>query len=220
MRLILIRHGQTPSNVSGALDTARPGAPLTDLGMEQAAAIPAALATEQIDAIYISPLVRTHLTAAPLAAARGLTPTLLEGIEEISAGSLEMMEDVDSRRSYLKTVFGWAVGEVAVPMPGGPDGADFFARFDAAIAEVAAHGHQAAAVVSHGAAIRLWATVRSGNLPFDYGRHHELDNTGIVTLVGDPVSGWVAEHWQGEPIGGSDLSDPTAADPTGEAVEA
>ena len=27
MRLILIRHGQTPSNVAGALDTALPGAP-------------------------------------------------------------------------------------------------------------------------------------------------------------------------------------------------
>ena len=32
MRLLLIRHGQTPSNVLGLLDTAVPGPGLTDLG--------------------------------------------------------------------------------------------------------------------------------------------------------------------------------------------
>ena len=36
MRLILIRHGQTHSNVAHALDTTVPGADLTDLGREQA----------------------------------------------------------------------------------------------------------------------------------------------------------------------------------------
>jgi release factor glutamine methyltransferase len=38
VRLLLIRHGQTPSNVLGLLDTAPPGPGLTDLGVEQAAA--------------------------------------------------------------------------------------------------------------------------------------------------------------------------------------
>ena len=42
MRLILIRHGETPSNVRGSLDTSLPGPGLTDLGQEQAEAIPAA----------------------------------------------------------------------------------------------------------------------------------------------------------------------------------
>ena len=46
MRLLLIRHGQTPSNVLGALDTLVPGPGLTPLGLEQAAAIPDALAGE------------------------------------------------------------------------------------------------------------------------------------------------------------------------------
>ena len=32
MRLLLLRHGQTHSNVSGALDTGAPGADLTELG--------------------------------------------------------------------------------------------------------------------------------------------------------------------------------------------
>ena len=47
MRLLLIRHGQTPNNILGALDTGRPGAGLTELGREQARAIPAALAARE-----------------------------------------------------------------------------------------------------------------------------------------------------------------------------
>src|SRR5665647_3502119 len=39
MRLILVRHGQTSSNISRALDTAEPGPDLTDLGRAQAAAL-------------------------------------------------------------------------------------------------------------------------------------------------------------------------------------
>lgn len=35
MRLILIRHGQTTANVDYRLDTAIPGADLTDLGRRQ-----------------------------------------------------------------------------------------------------------------------------------------------------------------------------------------
>ena len=72
MRLMLIRHGQTPSNVLGLLDTNPPGPGLTDLGIRQAAALPATLAGCRIDAIYASNQPRAQLTAQPLAAARGL----------------------------------------------------------------------------------------------------------------------------------------------------
>ena len=46
-RLLLIRHGQTTSNVRQALDTALPGAALTDLGWSQAFAAGELLAGEQ-----------------------------------------------------------------------------------------------------------------------------------------------------------------------------
>ena len=39
MRLILIRHGETQSNVDRLLDTAHPGAPLTATGLQQAHAV-------------------------------------------------------------------------------------------------------------------------------------------------------------------------------------
>jgi len=224
MRLLLIRHGQTPSNVDGLLDTTIPGPLLTDLGLSQAAAIPEAIAHERVDAIYVSEMQRTQLTAAPLAAARGLEPQVREGLHEISAGSLEMLNDTDSHNSYMHTVFAWGLGELDVAMPGGPNGHEFFARFDTAIEQIVAEsadaGHESVVVVSHGAAIRLWASSRAGNLEPEFGGKNPLQNTGLVLLTGDPQSGWFAEIWNSQPVAGPAFADSHDDDPTGELVEA
>ncbi|KQW47116.1 histidine phosphatase [Nocardioides sp. Root1257] len=212
MRLILIRHGETPSNVAGALDTAIPGAPLTPLGHRQADAIPAALADEAITAVHASPLVRTQLTATPLATARGLEIVVSDGLEEIGAGELEMRTDQLSISSYASTVTAWIAGDLAVPMPGGPDGHSFFNRYDAAVGAIAAgHADDATVVaVSHGAAIRTFAARHGGP------REERLLNTGAVVLDGDPSSGWTVARWSRDPLGGAHLVDEQALDPTGD----
>ena len=110
MRLILVRHGQTESNVAHQLDTAVPGPPLTELGTLQAEAVVAALEGETIDRIYASSMTRTQLTAAPLAAARGLPVLVRDGLREVTAGDLEMLSDQASVETYLRIVFGWADG--------------------------------------------------------------------------------------------------------------
>jgi broad specificity phosphatase PhoE len=220
MRLLLIRHGQTPANVGGVLETSRPGPGLTALGTLQAAAIPEALAEERIDAIYVSPLVRTHLTATPLAESRGLPLLEREGLEEIEAGSIEGRTDTPAHEIYMGTVIAWVQGDPAKRMPDGPDGTEFFARYDAAIAGIAAEHPQdaAVAVVSHGAAIRIWAGSRADNTDGDYASHHMLPNTGVVVLEGSPDAGWHVVSWGEQPAGGEGLRDLAADDPTGEAV--
>ena len=216
MHLLLIRHGQTPSNIAGKLDTATPGPGLTERGHLQAARIPGALESAAIDGIFVSTLVRTHLTAAPLALERGIEPVQRSGLHEIQAGALEMRSDYDSVRTYMQTAFAWGLGELDTRMPGGPDGHAFFERFDADIAAIEAIvGDGTAVVFSHGAAIRVWSAARAGNIsPELPGRTH-LDNTGIVVLTGSPTDGWLMESFAGEPIGGAALEDPTALDPTG-----
>lgn len=212
MRLLLIRHGETPSNVAGALDTARPGAPLTPLGQRQAAAIPGALAGEPVAAVHVSPLVRTQLTAAPLAAALGVTPVVTEGLEEIGAGDLEMRTDVASIDAYADTVAAWIAGDLGVAMPGGPDGHAFSTRYDAAIAALTAgHPDDATVVaVSHGAAIRTFAARHGGP------HERRLQNTGAVLLEGSSSAGWSVLDFRAEPLGGAHLADPAAVDPTGD----
>ncbi|MCU1481312.1 MAG: histidine phosphatase family protein, partial [Subtercola sp.] len=39
-----------------------------------------------------------------------------------------------------------------------------------------------------------------------------------VMLEGSPDAGWVTTEWAGEPLGGAQLEDATAPDPTGEAT--
>ncbi|MER5449063.1 histidine phosphatase family protein [Streptomyces sp. NPDC002764] len=198
MRLLLIRHGQTPSNVEALLDTAVPGAALTALGEQQAAALPEALADEDIEALYVSTLVRTQFTAAPLAAARGLEPLVRDGIREVSAGDLEMLPgDSEHGLLYMKTVFAWAAGETELRMPGGESGTEALARYDAVVAEAAASGAGTVAMVSHGAAIRMWTAARADNVDVPFAAARPLRNTGVVVLEGSPEDGWKALSWAG-----------------------
>ncbi|MBL1103358.1 histidine phosphatase family protein [Streptomyces sp. 5-8] len=198
MRLILVRHGQTPSNVDGLLDTAAPGPGLTPLGEAQAAALPEALAGEDIEALYASTLIRTQQTAAPLAAARGLDVVVRDGIRELSAGRLEMVPGhTPEGERYLRTAFAWAAGDTALRMPGGESGAEALTRYDAVIAEAAASGARAVAMVSHGAAIRVWTAARAGNVDVAFAAVRPLANTGVVILDGSPSDGWRALSWEG-----------------------
>ena len=225
MRLLLIRHGQTPANVAGLLDTAHPGPGLTELGQRQAAEIPDALRDEPVAAIFASTLARTQLTAAPLAAERGLDVTVLPGLHEIEAGDLEGLDDHPSIRTYLETVFAWGLGDLDPVMPGATDGRAFFARFDESIAEVsesmalAEDALGAAVVVSHGAAIRVWVAGRAINVPPSFAGEHDIQNTGIVELEGSPAEGWTLITWQGNPVGGPELADESADDPLGETLD-
>ena len=219
MRLILIRHGQTPANVDGRLNTAAPGPGLTPLGEKQAAMIPEGLRGVRVDAIYASRLVRTQLTGRPLAEDRRLDVRVLEGIHEIEAGDLEGKSDPESVRAYLETVFAWGLGDLDVAMPGGPDGHNFFGRFNADIAEVAESGIETAVVVSHGAAIRVWVAGNASNIRPQFVADHELMNTGVVILEGSFDDGWTLLEWESTPVGGASVIDEHADDPTGETLD-
>ena len=219
MRLTLVRHGQTPSNVLGLLDTAPPGPGLTDLGLLQAAAIPKALAGQPIDAIFASIQVRAQQTAAPLAAERGLPVQLAAGLREIDAGELEMAGDPDSVHRYIGTLLAWLEGDLQRRMPSGPSGAEVLDRFDEAVAEMAgAAGDEGSVVaVSHGAAIRIWATSRAANLARTLGEGNHLNNTGAVVLDGTPGGRWNAISWSEDAIGGPELAAPAESGPAAEA---
>lgn len=227
MRLLLLRHGQTHGNTSGALDTAIPGLDLTELGVRQAEAAARVLAAPDglppVDGIFVSPLVRTSQTAAPLADALGMTPTILDGIREIAAGDYEMATDEYSILGYVGTVADWIEGRLDPRMSGSETGHEFLARYDDAVATIAAGGHERALIVSHGAAIRTWVANRVNG-----SAHHEkategFHNTACIELDGTPEDGWTVISWSedaiGGPLDGQSLDDETAPDPTGGELE-
>src|SRR5689334_3621596 len=214
MRLLLLRHGQTHGNTSGALDTAFPGMDLTELGIRQAEAAARVLASTGIDGIYVSPLVRTQQTAAPLAHETGIDPVIVEGLREIAAGDYEMATDHDSVLGYIGTVADWIEGRLDTRMAGGETGHEFLARYDAAVGSIIEAGHRAALVVSHGAAIRTWVSSRVNDSATHAMATEGLANTALIEVEGDLRSGWTILSWTSEPVGGSFLDDEAAPDPT------
>ncbi|WP_193105558.1 histidine phosphatase family protein [Brachybacterium sp. FME24] len=215
MRLLLIRHGQTPSNVEGILDAAYPGPGLTPLGHTQAQAIPEALQHETLSGLHVSRLLRTHETAAPLAAALDISPRLTEGLEEIRAGDYQMRRDQAAVEAYQENHARWSAGEFAEGLPGGENGTQFWQRWTGALKHIAGLYPEEAtvAVVSHGAAIRVFAAV-VGGLGAASLEERPLYNTGMVTLTGHPDQGWTIEDWVSTPIGGEHLLGATAHDVT------
>lgn len=219
MRLLLVRHGQTFSNVGHHLDTDEPGADLTQLGRAQALAVPYALEHERVDAIYVSTLVRTQQTAQPLGERLGLRPRVRAGIREIAAGDLEMRNDKASIEAYVRRVFDWE-SDLDARIPGAESGREVLARFDEVVAEAEREvGHGSVVFVSHGAMIRFWAALRADNLDLEYASDHPLENTALVALEGSSGSGWTVDLWTDTALGGAELTDTAHTGPGGETDE-
>lgn len=190
MRLILIRHGQTQSNLDHLLDTGHPGAPLTDAGLAQAETLVERLAHEPIEAVYSSDLTRARQTAEPLAASKGLPVTEHPGLREIFAGVDDMSDDWLPYVSVLDT---WHT-DPENKLVDGENWPEFQERFDAAVAEIVASGVEVAALVSHGAALRVWIPFVCANTSAGDARHWRLDNTDVVVIEGDG-QGWNLVSW-------------------------
>ena len=85
-RVILVRHGQTPTTGIKLPGRAK-GLHLAEVGRAQAAAVAAQLdAVAKIDAIYSSPLERARETAMPLAKRRGMPIRIERGLLECDFG--------------------------------------------------------------------------------------------------------------------------------------
>ncbi|MBW4094029.1 MAG: histidine phosphatase family protein [Acidobacteria bacterium] len=222
MRLILIRHGQTQSNVQNLLDTVEPGPDLTTLGARQAAAVVEPLRDEVLDAIYASSQPRAQQTAAPLAAARQRDVDIQRGLREIHAGHLEGLGGEEAIRKYLLVVREWLLGDLAVQMPGGETGADVLGRFDQVVRQAEESGQQNVVMFSHGAMIRTWSACRVTNLDPTRPELYGLSNTGMVLLEGsmnqlrdgENGRGFHCIRWQTDALGGAALDDLAADGPT------
>ena len=232
MKLLLIRHGQTPSNVARLLDTVVPGPSLTELGEQQAVELAAALAGTSIASVYASSQLRAQRTAAPLATTRGLDVKIRDGLREIGAGRWEGRSDAEAVHGYMSTIVRWVQGDLEARIDDGPSGAETLARFDEvvdeAIGEARADGRStlsdpATAFVSHGAMLRLWAGLRARNVTPEFMRDTPLRNTGLIELHRAPNGEWHAARWMDHvaddagalvPSGPLEGSVPTPIDPS------
>ena len=89
-RIIVIRHGQSESNVPPTWTSSPIGYPLTEIGHEQARVAGEALVGRGVTAVYSSNLVRAIQTSVEIGAVLGLEPQVRDGLQEIHAGVLEL----------------------------------------------------------------------------------------------------------------------------------
>jgi broad specificity phosphatase PhoE len=87
-RLLLARHGQSLANAvrrfQGVQDV-----PLSELGVQQAAALAATLRARPLEAVYASPLERARRTAEIVTAGRAVPLLFLDDLRELSLGEWE-----------------------------------------------------------------------------------------------------------------------------------
>ncbi len=193
MRLYIARHGETTANVSRALDTAAPGADLTERGHEQARGLADRLDGHHLDGILVSNLVRTQQTAEPTAGLRGLLPRIDPRIAEVQAGDWEMSTDMDTLMAYFKVAMGWMAGNYDMRIPGGESGHDVIDRFNAALDE---SDEESLLVVSHGTIIQVWANIALGHEGGRTLAHFQNCGTGILERV---KGRWTLIDWNHRP---------------------
>ncbi|KWX65769.1 histidine phosphatase family protein [Mycobacterium sp. NAZ190054] len=201
-RLVLVRHGQTHSNVARRLDTRPPGAELTDLGREQARSFartlyrPPAMVAHSIAVRAVQ--TADHIAAEITAPAHGRQA--FEGLHEVQVGELEDRTDEAAHDEFNAVYRRWHEGELDLAMPGGETAQQVLDRYVPVLDQLRmrylddAAWHGDIVVVSHGAAIRLVSAVLSG-VDSRFAVDHHLANTESVVLAPITDGRWSCVQW-------------------------
>ena len=151
---LLLRHGQTPMSVQKRY-AGRSDVPLTDVGVQQAAAAAKRLASASLGVIVTSPLLRTVQTAQEVAAVTGAAVVTEDGFRETDFGAWEGLTFADVRERWPAELATWLADPEVAP-PGGESFTDVGARVTAALHRVlAARAGQTVLIVSHVTPIKM-----------------------------------------------------------------
>jgi broad specificity phosphatase PhoE len=180
--LLLVRHGETDWNrerrFQGHADP-----PLNETGREQAHALAAELAGEQIDVVYTSDLVRARETAEIIAARVATEIVPLRELREIDVGDWEGLSwpEIEERfpdgaRAWHVNGAGWESGETYD---------DLRERIVPALLRIAErHPTKRILVVGHGGTIRATrAFIEGVSVPESRSRSQPIGNCEVFRVV-------------------------------------
>lgn len=184
MNLILVRHGEIPSNVK-KIYAGRSPEGLTDKGIGQAQNVSEELKKYQIDAIYSSPIRRAVQTAEIINKDAGLELIVNNAFRELDMGPWEGMAETDVAKMYPGEWKVWNSMPAELKLPGRETLDELLARVLTGIRTVLKEGRaENIVIVTHVAIIRvlrLWHSKESLNL---YKTIH-VPNAEIFTLSVD-----------------------------------
>jgi probable phosphoglycerate mutase len=158
MLQLLIRHGESVSNVEGRVQ-GQADVPLSPLGLRQAEDVgrwltgvgsSATASPWGIDEVWSSPLARARQTAAVIASALGLPVRIDDRLKELHAGIFQghLWSDLEAR--FPEEVASWRSGAADYAVPGGESRRMLAARGCAVLEELARRPAGTIVVVAHG----------------------------------------------------------------------
>lgn len=182
--MVLVRHGESeaadPEHPFPLVD-GRGDPPLSPLGREQATQVGSRLATERVDAIYVTSLRRTAETAGPLVEITGIVPGVEPALAEVCLGEWEgglyrqRVAQGDPLVAQMAEQERWDV------VPGAESNALVAARVGPAIERIArSHGGERVVVFAHGGTIGAVLAMATGSRPFAF---IGSDNAAISRIV-------------------------------------
>jgi broad specificity phosphatase PhoE len=148
----MARHGETVDNASGLI-LGRRDPPLSDVGLGQAARLAEQATALRVVAIWCSPLLRAQQTAAIVAEAIGVGPTILDDLIESARGSWEGQPVAHLARTEPALWAAFEAGDRDFRFPGGESLLDQVKRTRQAL-DVVTPGAAPALVVAHAGTIR------------------------------------------------------------------
>jgi broad specificity phosphatase PhoE len=195
--LTFIRHAESQSNAQHVINTDIPGPSLTEEGQGQAEQLAHQLSRNNFDGIYVSDMVRTEQTAAPLAHALGKRVEVLPGLREIDAGWYNNAPTKRADLTYLLAPANWLNGDRKDAVPGSISGIEFNDQFSAAVQKIYDSGNTKPVAFSHAEAIMYWTLMNVKNPKDSLATSHSLSNLGRVVVTGSPSMGWTLVDWDG-----------------------
>jgi broad specificity phosphatase PhoE len=155
MRLIFVRHGETPWNVTLQYQ-GQANVPLNERGREQARRAAERLRRLEVGAIYSSDVARAWETAEIIGAALGRTPRPMPEIREIDVGQWEGLTPEELYRRFPDHMAEFKRDPARTVRLGGESYAQLQARALLALQQIQ-EGHrqgETVVAVSHGGTIR------------------------------------------------------------------
>ncbi len=182
--MLLIRHGETQAAIRGEMFPMIDGQGDPALRLEghaQAQAVGDRLKSEAIDAIYVTTMQRTHQTAAPLAAALGITPNVEADLREVFLGDWDGGEfrfrAAENDPAFIRARDKECWGE----LPGAETFIELQTRVVRGLRRIAAaHPDQLVAVVVHGGVVGAALAAATGSRNFGF---NGADNGSISRVV-------------------------------------
>ena len=174
MRLLLVRHGETPGNVERRLQGADD--PLTERGRWQARELAEHLSGRgDVVALYTSPFARAFETARAVGGALRMEPTVREALAEVNVGRASGYRFEEWAEQFPEEAEKFRAQGMDYAWPDGESGHDVSARAAAGLDSILAEhraAQEAVILVSHGGTL-AWI---------------------ISHLLGEPGDEWPHEH--------------------------